>query len=112
MLPDLFRIGRGEDPGRRSAVAELHGTRRVLPEWPAANLDWLVHGAFPALVSCDDIFFHTGARTRTGVGDVSAAGHSNRMLLRRDDLANRHHPLRKLHVLELPRARAGDIAAR
>ena len=112
MLPDLFRIGRGEDPGWRSAVAKLHGARRVLPEWPAANLDRLVHAAFPALVSCGDVIFHTGARTRPGVGDVSAAAHPNRMLLHRDGLANRHHSLRKLHVLELPRARARDIAAR
>src|SRR6266404_4318156 len=112
MLPDLFRIWRGEDPGRGSAVAELHGARRVLPEWPAANLDWLVHAALPALVPRGDVVFHTGARTRTGVGDVSAAAHSNRMLLHRDGLANRHHSLRKLHVLELPRARARDFAAR
>src|SRR5712664_1089053 len=112
MLPDLFRIGRGKDPGWRSAVAELHGARRVLPEWPAANLDWLVHAAFSALVPRGDVVFHTGARTRTGVGDVSAAAHSNRVLLHRDGLANRHHALCKLHVLELPRARARDIAAR
>src|SRR5216684_175236 len=112
MLPYLFRIGRGEDPGWRSAVAEIHSARRVLPEWSAANLDRLVHAAFPALVSCGDVVFHTGARTRTGVGDVSAAAHSNCRLLHLDSLANRDHSLRKLYVLELPRARAGDIAAR
>src|SRR6266850_1154251 len=112
MLPDLFRIGCGEDHGRGSAVAELHRAGRVLPERPAPDLDWLVHAAFPALVPRGDVVFHTGARTRTGVGDVYAAAHSNRMLLHPDGLATRHHPLRKLHVLELPGARARALAAR
>src|ERR1700687_3914148 len=112
MLPDLFRIGLGEDPGWRSAVAELHSAGRVLPEWAPANVDWLVLAAFPAVVSCGDVVFHTGAGTCIGVGDVSAAAHSNSLVLYRNGLAARYHPLRKLHVLELPRARAGDFAAR
>src|SRR5437667_1346716 len=101
MLPDLFRIGRGEDPGWRSAVAKLHGARRVLPEWPAANLDRLVHAAFPALVSCGDVIFHTGARTRPGVGDVSAAAHPNRMLLHVAGLANCSYSIRVYMMLYL-----------
>src|SRR5882762_7659933 len=112
MLPDLFRIGRGEDPGWRSAVAELHGARRVLPEWPAANLDWMVHAAFPPLASCGDFLWNVGLGAGACMDDISAAAHSNLVLLHRDGLANRHHPLRKLHLLELPRARARDLAAR
>src|SRR5882762_10454130 len=112
MFPDLFRIGRGEDHGRGSAVAELHGARRVLPEWPPPNLDWLVHAAFPALVSCGDHVWNAGVGAGALVDDVSTAARSNLVLLHPDALADRHHSLCKLHVLELSRAGSGDFAAR
>src|SRR6266851_10191521 len=111
-LPDLFRIGRGEDHGRRPAVEKLHGARRVLPERPAADVDRLAYAAPAALVPCRDGVWNAGAGTGAGVDDVPAAAHSDLLFFHRDALADRHHPFGELHVPELPGADAGDFAAR
>src|SRR6266850_767920 len=112
MLADLFRIGLGEGPGRRSAVAELHGARRVLPEWPVANLDWLAHAASPAWVPRGDHGWNAGVGAGAGVDDVSVAADSNLVLPYSDAVADRDYSLRELYILELPGACAGDFAAR
>src|SRR5216684_2887241 len=100
-LPDLFRIGRGEDNGRRPAVSELHRTRRVLPEWSAADVDRLVHAALAALVPCGDRVWNFGAGTRAGMDDVSAETFASIVLSDRHAVADRHHSLGELHVSEL-----------
>src|SRR6266851_4240607 len=111
-LADLFRIGIGEDHGRRPAMAELHRARRVLPERPAADVDRLVHAASAALVPCGDRVCNTGDRAGARVDDVSAAPHSNPLLFHCDTLADRDHSLGELYVSELPRPRAGISLAR
>src|SRR5215469_15905263 len=45
MVPDLLRVRHGEAGQRRYRVAKLHRYGRVLPERPAADLDWLVCAA-------------------------------------------------------------------
>src|SRR6266851_381142 len=111
-LPDLFRIGRGEDHGRRPAVAQFHGARRVLPERPAADMDRLAHATPTALVPCGDCVWNADGGTSACVDDVLAAAHSDLMFCHRDALADRHHPFGELHVPELPRAGPGDSADR
>src|SRR5712692_5926778 len=111
-LPDLFRIGRGENNGRRPAVAELHRTRRVLPEWSAADVDRLVHAALAALVPCGDRVWNFGAGTRAGMDDVSAETFASIVLSDRHAVADRHHSLGELHVSELSGSRAGLSLAR
>src|SRR5712692_8848232 len=112
MLPDLFRIGRCEGHGWRPAMAELHGAGRVLPEWAAPDLDRLVHAAFSALVPCGDGVWNAGAGTHAGVDDVSAETIANFVLSDPDPVADRHHSLSELHILELPRPGPGDFTAR
>src|SRR5712691_6191645 len=112
MLPNLFRIGHRKNHGRRSAVAAFHGARRVLPERAAAHVDRVAHAASAALVPCDDGLRDAGAGTGAGVDDVSAAALSDPVLFDRDAVADRNHPLRKLHVSELPGPRAGNSAGR
>src|SRR6266851_3929299 len=108
MLSSLFRIGRGENHGRRPAVAELHGAGRVLPERPATDVDRLAHGASAALVSRRDGSWNAGAGAR--VDDVPAAAHAHFVLPDYHALADWHHPFGKLHVPELPGAGSGDFA--
>src|SRR5882762_1731113 len=112
MFPDLLRIGRGQDRGRRSAMAELHGARRVLPERSAADVDWLAHAALATLDSCSDGVRDPGAGTRAGLADVSAAALANLVFSGHHALADRDHPICELHVPELPRAGPRDFAGR
>src|SRR5712691_13041725 len=112
MLPNLFRIGDRKNHGRRSAVAAFRGAGRVLPERAAAHVDRVAHAASAALVPCDDGLRDAGAGTGAGVDDVSAAALSDPVLFDRDAVADRNHPLRKLHVSELPGPRAGNSAGR
>src|SRR2546422_5237818 len=112
MLSNLFRIGRCKDPGRRPAMAQFHGAGRVLPERTVANLDWLVHAAFSAVVSCGDGVWNTGAGIGARVDDVSPEAAANLVLLDCHALADRDHSLGELHVLELPGAGFGVFAAR
>ncbi len=58
----------------------LHGDGRILPEWPAADLDWLVRGALAALVSCRDGIWDAGAGVGVGVDAISAAAMADCML--------------------------------
>src|SRR5205809_729826 len=93
------------DPCRQRAV-------RVLPERPAADMDRMVHAAPPALVPCSDGVWNAGCGTGASVDDVPAAAHSNPVFSYRNALADRHHPLRELHVSELSCSCTGVSAAR
>src|SRR5882762_3929003 len=95
-LTDLFRIGRGEDYGRRPAMAELHRAGRVLPERSAADVDRLVHAALATLDSCGDGFWNSGAGTGARVADVSAEALANFVLFDYHSVADRHHPFGEL----------------
>src|SRR5271169_4968515 len=112
MLPDLLRIGRSKDHGRRPAVAELNRSGRVLPERTSADVDRLAYAAFATLVPCGDGVWNAGAGTGAGVDDVSAAASAHHVFLHRDSLADRHHPVGELYIPELPGADHGDLAAR
>src|SRR6267154_597957 len=111
-LPDLFRIGRGEDHWGRHAMAELHRVGRVLPERPAADVDWMAHAAPSALVPCGNRFCDAGTGTGAGLDDVAPATLSPLVFLHRDDLAVGHHPIPELRVSELPGAGPENFAAR
>ena len=65
VVPHLLRIGHGEAGERRSAVAQLYGHGRVLPERPAAHVDRLVRRASAALVPRG----HGGRNAGAGAGN-------------------------------------------
>ena len=111
VVSHLLRIGHGEAGQRRSPVAQLYRHGRVLPERPAAHLDWLVCAAPAALGSRLRHRRHAGARTGTGVHAVSATALADRLLLHCDGVADPGDPDRELHVPELPRAAARISAA-
>ena len=83
MVPDLFRIGLGQDGQRRYLMAQFHGHGRLLSEWAAADVDWLVRGPFAALVPRVGCFLHACRRTGAGLDGISAAPISDRVLLDR-----------------------------
>src|SRR5579859_5426585 len=112
MVPHLLRIGRRQNHERRSRMAEFHGDGRLLPEWPASDVDRLVRAALAALVSCRERVFHARARTRFDLGRISAEKNSHRALFRRHSVADWHHPHGKLYVSQLSRSRARVPLAR
>src|SRR5260370_40200598 len=112
MLPNLFRIGRGEDYGRRCAMAEAHGLRGVLPERSHADVDWLIHAALAALDSCSDGVWNSGTGTGDRLAHVLAAATAHFVFSHHYAVADRHHPFGELHFLELPGAGSGVFAAR
>jgi len=79
---------------------------------PLADVDRLVYAASAALVPCSDRFCDAGPGTGAGVDDVSAASLSHLVFFCRDDLADRDHSLRELHLSELSRSRFGVSVAR
>src|ERR1700733_15350463 len=111
VVSDLFRVGRSEDRERRPGVAAFHGDGRVLPEWSAADVDWLVPPAFSALVSCGDGVSYAGVGTGACVYGVSAAALADRMFFYCDALATRRDSYGVLHVSELFGFGAGDFPA-
>src|SRR5438034_10616025 len=112
MLPYLFRMRHGEELVRRPAKAALHRARSALPERPAPDMDRMVHAAPPALVPCSDGVWNAGCGTGASLDDVPAAAHSNPVFSHHNALADRHHPLRELHVSELSCSCTGVSAAR
>src|SRR5882757_2036473 len=93
-------------------MAEFHCAGRVLPERPTADVDRLVHAAFPALVSCGDGAWNADAGTRAGLAHVLAAAIKHLVFSYHHSLADRDHSLGELYVPELPGPGAGDAAAR
>ena len=111
VVPHLLRIGRGEAGQRRSRVAQLHRHGRVLPERPAADLDWLVRAASAALVPR----FATGATLVLELGLVWMMFLPRRWRIVCFFIVTawqiRRHSHGELHVPELPGAGAGSSAA-
>src|SRR5580692_266640 len=101
MVPDLFRIGRCQNYQRRSGVAALHSDGRVLPEWSAAHVDWLVCAAFAALVPRGDSLRNPGVGIGVGVDAVSAQALADHLLFRRDAVADWRDPYGELCISEL-----------
>src|ERR1700733_1865269 len=107
----LFRVRRSEDREWRPGVAAFHGDGRVLPEWSAADVDWLVPPAFSALVSCGDGVSYAGVGTGARLHGVSAAALADRLFFHRDALATRRNSYGELHVSELFGFGAGNFPA-
>src|SRR5260370_24848057 len=97
-LPDPFRIGRGEDYGRRPAMAELHRAGRVLPERPAADVDRLVHSASAAFVPCGDPVCNAGSGTGAPVDDFSAPPPPDLLLFPSSSLTDSDHYTVRFYV--------------
>ena len=111
MVSHLLRIRRSEDYEWRAAVAALYRDGRILSEWPAANLDRLVHATFAALVSCFDGIRHARARIGFGVDAVFAAPLAHCLFLYCDSLGARRYFHGELHVFELSGAGVRGLAA-
>src|SRR6185369_8591129 len=86
VVSHLLRIWRRQTRQRRSAMAEFHSDGRVLPERPAADMDWLVRPASSALVSRRDRIQHPRARAGHRVDLVFATPVANCVLLHRHAL--------------------------
>src|SRR5882757_6058761 len=93
-------------------MAPLYSDGRVLLEWPAADMDWLVSRTPAALVSCRDRVPHARTRACPRLYVVPAASLAHRLLLHRDAVANRRHPHGELHIPQLSRARTRNFPAR
>src|SRR5260370_11574616 len=93
-------------------MAPSHGDGRLLSEWPASHMDWLVRAALSALVSRCRGLHDLGGRAWPCLHAVFAATLQDRLLLYSYSVSDRHHSHCQLHVSELSGALAWRPAAR
>src|SRR5260370_15661505 len=101
MVPNLVSIRCSQDRQRRLFMAPSHGDGRLLSEWPASHMDWLVRAALSALVSRCHGLHDLGGRAWPGLHAVFAATLQDRLLLYSYSVSDRHHSHCQLHVSEL-----------
>src|SRR5258707_8462062 len=93
-------------------MATPDGDERVLPEQSIADLGGVVPSASSALVPLAHRVGNPRDGTGAGIDDLLAAPVSNHLFLHHDSLAVGGNSHGKLHILKLPRALTGVLAAR
>src|SRR5260370_10093764 len=112
MVPNLLSIRCSQDRQRRLFMAPSHGDGRLLSEWPASHMDWLVRAALSALVSRCRGLHDLGGRAWPCLHAVFAATLQDRLLLHSYSVSDWHHSYCQLHVSELSGALPRRPAAR